>query len=189
MIKRATTIMALAFAALTFGGMPGIATAQDGASADQQQAQQLMQEYRQKASKLQQIHEETIQSNPDLAQQQQDFEEQVRGAVEDQGYDVEKGQERVQEMAQQLQSGDLSDSERKAVMKDFQAERQQMVQARDTALQKPEIKSAGESLQQDTLAAMKKQDGQTDQLLKDMDALRGKLRANMPAGAMQGNSG
>jgi cysteinyl-tRNA synthetase len=189
MIKRATPIMALALAALTFAAVPGIATAQDGASADQQQAQKLMQEYRQKATKLQEIHEETIQSNPELKQQQKEFEKGVRSAVDDQGYDVEKGQERVKEMAQKLQSGDLSDSERKALMKDFQAERRQMTQARDAALQKPEIKSAGEKLQQDTLAAMKKQDGQTDKLLKEMDKLRGELRSQMPAGAQQGNAG
>lgn len=189
MITRATTIMALALAALTFGAVPGIATAQDGASADQQQAQKLMQEYRQKATKLQEIHEETIKANPDLAKQQEDFEEQVRSAVEDQGYDVDKGQDRVKEMAQKLQSGDLSDSERKAVMKDFQAERQQMVQARDKALQKPEVRSAGEKLQEDTLADMKKQDGETKKLLSDMDELRGKLRSQMPAGAQQGNAG
>lgn len=189
MIKRATSIMVLALAALAFGGMPGMATAQDGASANQQQAQKLMQEYRQKASKLQQIHQETIKANPALAKQQKAFEKQVRDAVDDQGYDVEKGQTRVKDMAQKLQSGDLSNDERKALMKDFQAERRQMVKARDAALQNPEIKSAGKQLQEDTLAAMKRQDGQTGKLLKDMEALRSKLRANMPAGAMQGNNG
>lgn len=183
MIKRATTILTLALTALTFGGIPGLASAQNGASADQEQAQQLMQAYRQKATKLQQIHEKTIEANPELAEQQQEFEDKVRDAVENQGYDVEKGQQRVQEMAQKLQSGDLSDSERQAVMKDFQAERQQMVQARDAALKKPEIRSAGEKLQEDTLAAMKEQNSQTTELLKEMETLRGKLRAQMPAGA------
>ncbi|MES1926312.1 hypothetical protein [Salinisphaera sp. T31B1] len=188
MIKRATSILALAIAALTFGTMTGVASAQgSGATADQQQAQQLMQQYRQKAAKLQQIHQETIQANPKLAAEQEKFEKQVRSAVEKQGYDVDKGQQRVQEMAQKLQSGDLSDSERQALMKDFQAERQQMVQARDAALQKPEIKSAGEKLQEDTLAAMKKQDSQTSQLLDEMDSLRNQLRAAMPAPAAAGN--
>jgi len=183
MIKRATSILAILIAALTFSGMTTVASAQGAASADQQQAQQLMQQYRQKATKLQQIHEETIKSNPQLAAEQEKFEKQVRTAVQKQGYDVDKGQKRVQEMAQKLQSDDLSDSERQAVMKDFQAERQQMVQARDAALQKPEIQSAGEKLQKDTLAAMKKQDGQTAKLLDDMDSLRTKLRSAMPAPA------
>jgi uncharacterized membrane protein YdfJ with MMPL/SSD domain len=74
-------------------------------------------------------------------------------------------------------------------MKDFQAERQQMVQARDAALQKPEIRSAGEKLQEDTLTAMKKQDGQTKKLLDDMDELRGQLREQMPAAAAAGGNG
>lgn len=182
MIKRATSILTLAIAALAFGGMTSVASAQSNSgSADQQQAQQLMQQYRQKAQKLKEIHQETVQANPDLAAEQQKFEKQVRKAVENQGYDIDKGQQRVQEMAQKLQSGDLSDSERQATMKDFQAERQQMVQARDAALQKPEIQSAGKQLQEHTLTAMKKQDSQTEQLLNDMDQLRSKLRAAMPA--------
>jgi len=181
MIKRATSILAIAIAALTFGGMTSVASAQSNTgSADQQQAQQLMQQYRQKASQLQQIHKKTIAANPELAAEQEKFEKQVRKAVQDQGYDVDKGQQRVEEMAQKLQSGDLSDSERKAVMKDFQAERQQMVKARDAALQKPDIQAAGKKLQSDTLTAMKKQDSKTDQLLTDMDSLRTKLRAAMP---------
>lgn len=179
MIKRATTVLLLALAALS---VTSVASAQgSGSSADQQKAQQLMQQYRQKAAKLQQIHQETIKSNPDLAQEQKDFEQQVRQAVENEGYDVDKGQQRVQEMAKKLQSGDLSDSERQAVMKDFQAERQQMVEARNAALQKPEIQKAGKQLQEDTMDAMKEQDSQTPQLLDDMEDLRTKLRSSMPA--------
>lgn len=179
MMKRVTSILAVALVALAFSGM---ANAQGAASgADQQKAQQLMQQYRQKASKLQQIHQQTIKDNPELASQQEQFEKQVRQAVENEGYNVDKGQQRVQEMAQKLQSGDLSDSERKAVMKDFQAERQQMMQARNAAMKKPEIQSAGKKLQNDTLAAMKKEDGDTQDLLDDMDSLRSKLRSSMPA--------
>jgi len=186
MIKRTTSILVIALAAVTFSGITTVASAQ-GAAATDQQPQQLMQEYRQKAAKLQQIHEETIKSNPDLAAEQEKFEKQVRSAVQNQGYDVDKGQQRVQEMAAKMQSGDLSDSERQALQKDFQAERQQMVQARDAALQKPEIQSAGEKLQSDTLTAMKKQDSQTTKLLDDMESLRGKLRSAMPSPAAGGN--
>jgi len=183
MIKRTTSILAIALAALTFGSVSTVASAQGSAAATDQQPQQLMQEYRQKAAKLQQIHEETIKANPSLAAEQEKFEKQVRSAVQDQGYDVDKGQQRVQEMAAKMQSGDLSDSERQALQKDFQAERQQMVQARDAALEKPEIQSAGEKLQSDTLTAMKKQDSQTTKLLDDMESLRGKLQSAMPSPA------
>jgi len=184
MMKRATTILMLAIATLAFSG---IASAQSGA--DQQQAKQLMQQYRQKATKLQQIHEETIKANPELAAQQQQFETRVKDAVEDEGYSVEKGQERTKEMRQKLQSGDLSDSEKQALVKDFQAERQEMAKARKAALQDPEIQQAGKELQKDTMAAMKQQDGQTDQLLKDMESLRNKLRSAMPSPAQAPGNG
>lgn len=180
MIKQISTILMLALAALCF---TGVASAQDneGATAQQQQARQLMQEYRQKAARLQAIHAQTIKANPDLAQQQAEFMTMVRGAVEDNGYDIEKGQERVQALAAKLKGGDLSQEERQAVMQDFAAERRALQQARAAALQQPEVQAAGEQLQKDTLAAMKAQSDETGPLMEDMRALRAKLRAAMPA--------
>ena len=180
MMKRVTSTLAVALAAIAFSATTANAQGAAAGGADQQEAQQLMQQYRQKASRLQQIHKETIEANPELATQQEEFEKKVRQAVEDEGYDVEQGQQRVQELAQKMQSGDLDQSERKAVMQDFQAERQEMTQARNKVMQKPEIQSAGQQLQEDTLAAMKKQNSNTQDLLDEMDSLRSELQSKMP---------
>lgn len=180
MMKRVTSTLAVALAAIAFSATTANAQGAAAGGADQQEAQQLMQEYRQKASRLQQIHENTIEANPELAAQQEEFEKKVRQAVEDEGYNVEQGQERVQELAQKMQSGDLEQSERQAVMQDFQAERQEMTQARNEVMQQPEIQSAGQELQEDTLAAMKEQNSETQTLLDDMDSLRSELQSKMP---------
>lgn len=176
MIKQLSTVLMLALAALCFAG---VASAQDdgGATAQQQQTRQLMQEYRQKAARLQEIHAQTIQSNPELAAQQDEFVAMVRAAVEEQGYDIEAGQERVQALAAKLKSGELSQEERQAVMQDFAAERRALQQARAAALQQPEIQQAGKQLQQDTLAAMKAQSDETGALMNDLRRLREQLRA------------
>lgn len=180
MIKQITTVLMLALAAVCF---TGVASAQDdgGATAQQQETRQLMQEYQQKAARLQEIHAQTIKANPDLAAQQDEFVAMVRAAVEDQGYDIEAGQERVQALAAKLQSGELSQEERQAVMQDFAAERRALQEARTAALQQPEIQEAGKQLQQDTLAAMQAQNNETEALMNDMRALRERLRAAMPA--------
>lgn len=181
----------LALAALAFSGVTSAASSDSGSgsadsSTSQQKTQQLMQQYRQKAMQLKQIHQKTINNDPQLASEQDKFEKQVRDAVEDQGYNIEKGEQRMQAAAKKLQSGKkLSDADRKSAIQDFQSERQKMIKARDAALQKPEIQTAGHKLENDTLTAMKKQDSHTDQLLSDMKSLRSQLRAAMPSPAQQ----
>ena len=187
MIKRLSAIGLLTLAAVSF---TNVAVAADDTSAGNQQAQQLMQSYRSDAQKLKQIHDKTIDNNPQLAKQQKAFEAQVKKAVKNQGYDVDAGQKRMEKYAKQLQNKDLSDDKRKAVMQKFQSERQQMVKARNAAMQQPEIQQAGEQLQQNTVQAMKKENGKTDQIISDMKTKRSKLQQQMgSAGQAGGNAG
>lgn len=177
MIKKTATIVMLAVAAIGFTGM---ASAQDNAPAatqQQQQTQKLVQQLRQKATKLRQIHDETLQANPDLQKQQEQFVAMVKQGIKDQGYDIDAGQKRVEGMTKKLKNDDLSQDERKSVMQDFMAERQSLTQARTAALQQPEIKQAGEKLQQDTIDAMKADDDDVEGLMQDMEDLRGQLQA------------
>lgn len=185
-MKRATTTCCLAVAALAFSGASMAADAGNDAAQGQQQGQgqqqtqQLMQQYRQDAQQLKQIHDKTVEANPDLAKEQDQFQEQVKTAVKQNGYDVDKGQKRMQAMAEKLQSKDLSDDEKASTMKKFQAERQKMVSARDAALKDPSVQKAGQQLEQHTIKAMKKQNDKTGDLLSDMEGTRDKLQASMP---------
>ncbi|HET7314896.1 hypothetical protein [Salinisphaera sp.] len=183
MIKRVCTLCALAVAALSFTGM---AVAADDSSG-QNDTQQLMKTYRSDAQQLKQIHDKTIQNNPQLAKEQQQFQDQVKNAIEEQGYDIQAGQKHMQSIAKKLQSGDLSDEQRKQVMQDFQDERQKMVKARNAALSQPDIQKSGKQLEQDTIEAMKKQDSKTTQLIAEMKNVRGKLQQS--AGAQSDNGG
>lgn len=189
MIKKTATVLMLAIAAL---GFSGIAAAQNNAEAatqqqptqQQQQARQLLQKLRQKTVKLQKIHAQTLKNNPELQQQQQELMSMVQDAIEAQGYDIEAGKERVKNMTQKLQSGDLSKEERKALMQDFAAERRSLAKARAAALQQPEIQEASKQLQQDTLAAMKAENENVETLMQEMQQLRQKLRSTLaPASA------
>ena len=175
MIKRLSTIGLLALSAVSF---TGVAVAADN-SGSNGQAQQLMQGYRSDAQQLKKIHDDTIDNNPELAQQQKAFEQQVKNAVKDQGYDVDAGQKRMEKYAQQLQNKDLSDDKRKAVMQKFQQERQKMVKARNAAMQQPEIKQAGQKLQQSTIQAMNAQNDKTDKIISDMKSKRSQLQQQM----------
>lgn len=183
MIKRVCTLCALAIAALSFTGM---AVAADSGS-NQNDTQQLMKTYRSDAKQLKKIHDQAVKNNPQLAKEQKQFQDQVKSAIKDEGYDVSDGQKRMQSMAKKLQSGDMSDKQRKQTMQKFQNERQKMVKARNAALSKPEVKKSGQKLEQDTISAMKKQDPKTTQLISEMKNTRDKLQQS--AGAQSGQSG
>lgn len=174
MIKRVCTLCALAIAALSFTGM---AVAADNSG--QNNSQQLMQSYRQDAQQLKQIHDKAVKNNPQLSKEQNQFQSKVKNAIKQQGYDIQDGQDRMQSMAKKLQSGDLSDKQRKQIMQKFQNERQKMVKARNKALSKPDVKKSGEKLQNDTISAMKKQDPKTTQLISDMKSKRDKLQQSV----------
>ncbi|AWN14702.1 hypothetical protein [Salinisphaera sp. LB1] len=176
MIKRFCILGTLAIAALSFTGMAVAADNGGQSNSSQNNTQQLMKTYRSDAKQLKQIHDKTIKNNPQLAKEQQQFQQQVKGAIKKQGYDIKSGQKRMQSMAKKLQSGKLNDKQRKQVMQNFQNERQKMVKARNAALSQPAIKKSGQKLENDTIAAMKKQNPKTPQLISEMKSVRGKLQ-------------
>lgn len=184
MMKRSITLCSIAVAALAFSGA-GFAANSSSQSGDQGQTQSLMKDYRADAKQLKQIHDKTMKANPDLAKQQDQFQAQVKSAVEDHGYNVDQGQKRMQSMAKKLQDDDTSKDEKSKTMKKFQAERQKMMKARKAAMNDPKVKKAGEKLENDTISAMKKQNSKTDDLLSDMKSKRSKLQAAKPSSAKQ----
>jgi hypothetical protein len=174
-------LFTLALTGLAFGGVAfAQAPAQTGKSQDN--TQQLMQSYRQKTQQLQGIQQKAIKNTPKLAAEMKQFRADVNSAMRAHGYDVTKGRKRVEAMASKLKSGKkVSKAERMAAMKSFQAERQKMMKARTAAMQDPKIQKAGKALQSHMIAAMKKQDSHTAQLLKDVKSLRTKIMASMAA--------
>lgn len=167
----------------------GEAPASPQATQQQQQAQKLVQQYRKAAQKLQQIRQETLAANPELETQRKEFESQVQSAMDETGYDVDAGQQKLQKLGEKFQNEDLSKEERQELATKFQSERRKMQQAQQQVLQQEDIRAAGEKLQQDTLAAMKEQDPQTEALLKRMEKLRSELQGMRSGAGMGGNAG
>src|SRR5699024_7900108 len=160
MLKQATAVVLIACATLAFAG---VALAQDDAASttapqtQQTQVRSLVKQLRQKSAKLQQIHSQTLQADADLRQQQEQFVAMMRKEIKAQGYDLEAGRKRVQDMAGKLKNKDLSDADRKAVMQNIAGERQSLTQARSAALQESKVQQASKALQDATITAMKKQ--------------------------------
>lgn len=178
-LVRFAAFMGLALAITT--GPVQAASAANGANISGD-AQALIQKYQKKSRKLQKIHKKTLQNNPELKQQQEAYRDMVQAAIEDQGYDMSSGREKLQKLSKKLQAGDLPKSKRKELMQKFQSQRRQMSQARRKAMQQPEIQKAREDLKQATLAAMKEQNPKTDELISSLRNIQGKLRHSMQQG-------
>lgn len=184
MLKKTVSTVLIAAAAV---GFTGIAVAQDGAAANsngtpaaqsqtQTEMNTLIKQLRQKSATLDTAYKQALETNADLREQQDQFVAMMRQAIQDQGYDLDAGQQRLQDMAKQMKTGDLSDDERTALLQKFTTERQSLNQARTAALQQPEIKQAGQSLQTATVAAMTAQNPEVEQLLQDIAKLRQQIR-------------
>lgn len=181
--KTATAALAAALLLPVAGGAQE-AGGNTGAEAtpQQQKTRELVQEYRQTAEKLKQIRQEAVAANPELGEQSREFQDQIEQAMDESDYDVEAGQEKLQEMGKRYKSGDLSEEDRQKLATEFQAERQKMEQAKQEVMQQEEIRTQGAELQEDILTAMKEHDPQTEDLLQRLRELRQELQA-MQSGA------
>ncbi|GAB3037130.1 hypothetical protein GCM10027285_20870 [Oleiagrimonas citrea] len=180
MMKFSRHLSILALAAFVFAGT-AYAQGPTKASSDNTTTQ-LMQSYRQKTQELRDIQQKAIKSNPKLAAEMKQLQADVNTSMRAHGYDMEKGSKRAESMIAKLKSGKkLSKAERMLTMKSFQAERQKMMKARNAAMQDPKVQKDRKAFEADMMAAMKKQDSHTGQLLKDVQALRTKIMAAMAA--------
>lgn len=178
MTKQNLLLSAL-FAAFVTTTVPGIAAAQsaEAPSAEQQaKIQNLAQEYRGLTVQLGKIRDATFTAHPDLVKQRDAFEKQVEKRMTANGYDTKANIQKLQDIATKLKAEDLDDAKKQALVKEFQQERQGLLSAQRKALAEPKVKKAGEKLQKETLSAMKKQDENTDKLLKRMADLRENLQ-------------
>ncbi|MGA7296873.1 MAG: hypothetical protein WBW92_05145 [Rhodanobacteraceae bacterium] len=188
MIKFSRYLLIPALAALALAGP---ACAQDKAQTGSDNPAQLMQTYRQKSQQLHEIQQKTIKNSPKLAAAMKQYQAEVSAAMDAHGYNAEKGGQHMQTLMAKLKSKKkLSKDERKTTIQSLQAERQKMMKARTAAMKDPKVQKDGKALQQDVLAAMKKQDNHTGQLLKDVRSLRTRIMASSAAhGAKPKNNG
>jgi glyceraldehyde-3-phosphate dehydrogenase/erythrose-4-phosphate dehydrogenase len=179
MMKFSRFLSILAVAALAFGGA---AYAQKAPQAGTNNTAQLMQSYRQKNRQLRGIQQKAIKNTPKLAAEMKQFQAEVNSSMRAHGYDIAKGRKHMKAMAAKLRTGKkMSNADRMTTMKSMRNERQKMMKARAAVMQDPKIQKDGQALQNHMIAAMKKQDSHTGQLLKDVKSLRMKIMATMAA--------
>jgi uncharacterized membrane protein YdfJ with MMPL/SSD domain len=85
----------------------------------------------------------------------------------------------INKLEQKLRSEDTPDSERKTLMTEYQERARAFRTAQHQALQDPEVQKAQAALMDATLAAMKQQDPQTDQLMQQLQQKQAQMKKMM----------
>lgn len=178
-MQRIIRLAALASLVLATATGPVYAASGSDGSGTSKKSQALIQKYQKQSQKLEEIHEKTIKNNPELKKEQKQYRDMVQSAIKNEGYDVESGRAELQSLSKDLQSGDMSKDKREQAMQKFQSERKKMTKARRQAMNKPAIKKAQKKLQSHTMAAMKKQNSKTDNLVKSLREIQKKMRNSM----------
>ena len=163
-------------------GATGLAQAQnsDGPSSSRQELQSLQQS-------LASIREEAINENPNLADRQQSLEDRMMSRMRDEGVNPREDVKRLQDIASELRGGEVAEEERTAMMEEYQSTRQELLQARRTAMQDSGIQEDQMQLQEDIVSAMSDIDGSVPQMIDRFETLRSNVQSQRQSGGGVGN--
>jgi hypothetical protein len=147
-------------------------TAPQGATAPQddtmQAARQLHSEYVALQKRVGMIQENAVKAHPELQKQQRALEELIMAKMSSGGANPKDEMAALNKLEQKLRSEDTPDSERQTLMAEYQERAQTFRTAQHQALQDPEVQKARAALMDATLAAMKQQDPQTEELMQQL---------------------
>lgn len=159
------------------------AASQDATAAQEdtmQAARQLHGEYVELQNRLGLIQEKTMQANPELQKQQQAFVDLVTTKMASgDGASPKDDMATIEKLEQKLRSEDTPESERQALMAEYQEKAMAFRSAQMQALKDPEVQKAQNALTDATLAAMKQQDPQTEQLMQQMQEKQEQMKQLM----------
>ena len=145
-----------------------------------QAAKQLRDEYIELQSRLGMIQEKAVKAHPELQKQNQALEELMMAKMTSSiGKNAQDELVEIGKLEQKLRSKDTPESERKALMIEYQDKAKAFHAAQLEVLQDPDVKKAQTTLMDATLAAMKEQDPQTEQLVEQLQQKQEQMRKMM----------
>lgn len=153
---------------------PGAQPQQQQLSPEQTQQVQRFQQLQAELQGLQQqlgaIQEKTLEARPELAQQQEDFEQLVMEQMRANGHQPEQEFEQIQALQEKVQDQNLSEDQRRGHYDDYRQAVMEFQQAQQQVMQQEQVQSARQELNQAMLTAMKSEDSRTESLLQDMQS-------------------
>ena len=172
----------LVLAAVMMVGSFGAAQAETNPPAAADPASQLspaqrahLQEFQQKRTELlelrqqlEQIRQETVTKHPELKEREKAFGNQVAEQMKSNGATPSEDFAELQSLQEKLRDEKTPEADRQALMMRLQRKAQEFHQARQQALQNPELQKAQGELLQDIVSAMKEEDPRAEQIMQQM---------------------
>jgi hypothetical protein len=185
LFARCTTARTL-LALLAFAALGTVLPLQAEPSATQgdsmQAARQLHGEYVELQNRLSLIQEKTMEAHPELKKQEQAFLDLMMAKMKSSsGASPKDDLATIEKLEQKLRSEDTPDSERQALMAEYQEKAMAFRTAQVEALKDPEVQKAQGALRDATLTAMKQQDPQTEQLMQQLQQKQDEMKRMLEA--------
>ena len=137
-------------------------------SPEAQQARALLLEMSQIQERLTEIQRSALESQHELRQQAQQFQDVMVGAMREQGFDPMRSLDHIALIESQLQNKNLNEQEQAGLIAEIQEEQRLLMEAEQTALANPKVQQARQQFLDNLLVAMQKQDPATDQLMNQL---------------------
>lgn len=182
-MQRFVTLLAVLLVAGSGNALAqGMGQQQGQAGGAAQEAQKKVMELGQR---LNQIEQKAVEANPELKEQREEFQDLLMETMKDQGAEPQKRIDRLEEIQPKL--SEAQGEERQSLMQEFRQEQQSLMQAQRQAMQQEEVKQARQELQENTFNAMKEENPETEQIIKDLRAAQ--QEAMDARGGMSGGGG
>lgn len=146
---------------------------QGSAAGSQQDPRALLQEMEKIQQDLLQIQEAALETNPELRKQAEALQNTLLEAMRAEGFDPVQSLNRMEKLERELQSGAADAEKRPDLIAQLRREQRQLMLAEQAALEREEVRKAREQFMNNLMAAMRKENPRTDDLmasLKDKNA-------------------
>ena len=149
---------------------------------------ELMTEFQRTQQVLDSIQTRAVESNPELATQQQELQQTVQDAMIEMHPDLEPKMERMEEIQGQIQQAQQNQNRQKVqeLVTEVRGIRQELQSAQAEAMEQEHVSQAIDEFRDDLMAAMTEVDPQVEQKLSRLDELAERLRAIQMQGSGPG---
>ena len=129
--------------------------------------------------RLKKIQRDTLQAHPELQKQEQSFNDLLMEEMKNEGHSPKQDLAEIEKIQKRLQGSEVPDSERQALMGDFQEKMIAYRKAQAKAMKSQKMQEAQGDLMDAMVTAMKAQDPKTEQLIEKMTQKRQELERMM----------
>jgi len=153
-----------------------------GKGGSMEAVQKIHTEYMSLQQRLAQIQQKTMQAHPELQKQEKAFMDLMLSKMSTGGASAKDEMDSLHKLEEKLSNNSTPADERKKLMSEYQQKVTVFRTAQMQALKDPEVQKARESLMNATVAAMKKEDPQTGQIMQQIEQKQEQLKKIMETG-------